>query len=344
MPDTRDWTDPYGTPVHMYGAGPGRKADLEYAAGVVSFLLRHHRRFQIVYFLMPGIHVAAAVPVAGLLGLQCVMKFAGSSEIRKVVESTVGGFELACLRRWCGRIMVLNDGMVQEAIDAGFQRDRLLWMPNPVDTTEYAPCDAGRRRQLRERFGLPQESPVAVFVGRFAPEKELPSLVRAFAEVASARPDSRLVLVGDGPLRTELGELAASLGVADRIVFPGAQPSSEVCQWLQASDVFTLVSRREGLPVSLIEAMATGLPAVVSDIPGTAQLITHGTHGFRVPVRDDKAIAGGLLDLFGNPALRAQFAAAARPVVVDQFSTSRVLAEYERLFTELIPDTVNRSV
>jgi glycosyltransferase involved in cell wall biosynthesis len=321
----------------MYGAGPGRWNDYRYAAGVVAFLLRHHRRFDIVYFLMPGIHVAAAVPVAGLLGLRCVMKFAGSSEIRKVVESRVGAVELASLRRWCGRIMVLNDGMVQEAIDAGFDRNRLLWMPNPVDTAEYAPCDSERRRHLRERFGIPQQSPVAVFVGRFAPEKEIHSLIRAFASVAAVRPDSRLALVGDGQLRSELEGLAATAGVADRIIFPGAQPSAEVCQWLQASDVFTLVSRREGLPVSLIEAMATGLPAVVSDIPGTAQLIVDGTHGFRVPVRDEKAIATALGDLFGNALLRAQFGAAARPVVVDKFSTSRVLAEYERLFNELIP-------
>jgi glycosyltransferase involved in cell wall biosynthesis len=338
MPAMPRWVDPFGVPVRMYGSGKGFWQDCRYAAGVVWTLLRERRSFHLVYFLMPGTHVALGVPLARLLGLRSVMKFAGSSEIRHTLACTIGPFEVAALRRWSEKIMVLNDGMVDEAVAAGFDRDRLLWMPNPVDTAVYSPCSGARKAALRTELGIPADAVQAIFVGRFVPEKEVPSLLKGFAEAAAPNPRARLVLVGYGPLRPELEQLVDGLGMAGRIVFAGTQTSEQIAKWLQASDVFTLVSSREGLPVSLIEAMAVALPAVVSDIPGTAQLVRDGVHGFRVPVGDSAAIGNALRKLFENPATRSSFGAAARPAVAEKFALERVLTQYEKLFGELFPD------
>ena len=336
MPSERYWTDPYGVPVRMFGAGPGRWNDYLYAFGVARTIIGEFRKFEIVYFLMPGVHVLLGVPVARLMRRRIVMKFAGSSEIQKVTRDTVGPLEIALLRRWSEKTMVLNDGMIQEAIDAGFRRDQLLWMPNPVDTNLFAPCDPAEREQLRREFGIPAGSPVAIFVGRFAPEKELPSLMGGFALAAGRMPAARLVLIGDGPLRGPLQDQARRLGVADQVIFTGMLDAPEISRWLQASDVYTLVSRVEGLPVSLIEAMATGLASVVSDIPAMAQLITENVHGLKAPVQDEQAIASALLELFEDPQKRRQFGAAARPIAVERFSMGKVVAAYEQLFGELV--------
>jgi glycosyltransferase involved in cell wall biosynthesis len=336
MPPGRRFTDPYGVPVRMYGAGSGRWNDYLYALGVARTIIGEFRNFEIVYFLMPGVHLLLGLPLARLMRKRIVMKFAGSSEIQKVTRDTVGPLEIALLRRWSEKTMVLNDGMIQEAIDAGFRRDQLLWMPNPVDTNLFAPCSPGERNSLRREFGIPPDSPTAMFVGRFAPEKELPSLLRAFALASTRFPAAKLVLAGDGPLRATLEAQARQSGVADRVIFTGMLDTPQICQWLQASDVFTLVSRVEGLPVSLIEAMAVGLPSVVSDIPATAQLITDNVHGLKAPVQDVQAIASALLALFEDPRKRKEFGAAARPVAVARFSMHKVITAYEQLFAELV--------
>ena len=336
MPPQSRWTDPYGVPVRMFGSGQGKRNDHIYAIGVVWTLLKEYRHFDIVYFLMPGLQVAYGVPLARLLGLQSVMKFSGSNDLKDALRSTIGPFEVAAIRRWCYKTMVLNDAMVSEAMSAGFDRDQLFWMPNPVDTETYRPCSPSEKLRLRSGLGLPQDGEVIAFVGRLAPEKELPSLVSAFALVATQHPAARLVLVGDGVMRQELEQQATTLGVRDRVVFPGMQNPDQICHWLQASDIYTLVSRREGLPVSLIEAMSVGLPSVVTDLPANAQLVEHGRHGFHARVNDAQGIADGILRLLTDPELRRQFSAAARPAVVQRFSVETVLDRYEELFGDML--------
>lgn len=336
MPPTRHWTDPWGVPVHMYGRGPGRWNDYKYALGVAWTLLTRLRDFEIAYFLMPGVHVLLGVPVAKLLGKIVVMKFAGSSEIQKVTQDFVGPIELAFLRRWSDRTMVLNDGMIEEAISVGFRRDQLLWMPNPVDTTQFAPVPAGARLKLRSELGLAPGAFAFVFVGRFAPEKQLPSLMKGFSLAAASNSDARLVLIGDGPLRQALEQQAREEGVSEKVIFAGMCDAPKISRWLQASDVFTLVSAVEGLPVSLIEAMSTGLPAIVSDIPAMRQLIDEGVHGLRIHSGDAQSIASAMNRLLADRTLAPRLGEAARPSVVGRFSTQKVLSAYEDMFESLL--------
>jgi glycosyltransferase involved in cell wall biosynthesis len=320
----------------MFGSGPGKWNDHVYGAGVVRTILREHRKFDLVYFLMAGVQVAYGVPAARAVGLPSVMKFSGSNDLRDALRCMIGPLEVRAISRWCERTMILNDAMVEEALQAGFDRSRLLWMPNPVDTDRYCPCNPEEKLQLRVRLGLPAGVPVAVFVGRLAPEKELPSLLSGFAIAAARHESARLVIVGDGVLRQQLEGQAETLGIASRVTFAGMQNPDEIRYWLQASDVFTLVSHREGLPVSLIEAMSVGLPSVVTNLPANAQLVSDGEHGFHVGVQDPEAIAAAFLRLFGDPGLRQKLGAAARPVAVERFSIDTVLNAYEDMFGEIL--------
>jgi glycosyltransferase involved in cell wall biosynthesis len=319
----------------MYGCGPGRINDHIYALGVVRKLLKERNRLDLVYFLMQGVQVAWGVPLARLLRIPSVMKFSGSNDLQDALAAVIGPLEVGALRKWSDKVMVLNDGMIAEALAAGFSRDRLLWMPNPVDIDRYHPCDAATRKALRGELGIPAGALVALFVGRLAPEKELPSLLGGFARTAARNTSARLILVGDGPMRPELEKQAGELGITDRVMFAGMKEPDEIRRWLQAADVFLLVSRREGLPVSLIEAMATGLPSVVTDLPANTQLVTDGKQGFHVKVNDLDGIGNALLRLFENPELRQQFGAAARPIA-ERFSTDRVLDVYEEMFAGIL--------
>lgn len=337
MPDQAEWTDPLGVPVRIFARGWNAPArDYFFAAGVAWTLWKERRNYQLIYFLMQGLHLAAGLPVARFLGKPVVMKISGSSIITMMGQSLLGRLELRWLQKWAHRVMILNAGMEQEALAAGFRKDHLYWMPNPVDTDEFAPVTDPERPALRRRFQIPAEAPIIVYIGRLAPEKELDSLLRAFARTLEQVADARLVMVGDGPERAALEECTRRLQLMDRVVFTGRQSLEEVRCRLQCADVFALVSSNEGFSCSLVEAMSVGLPSVVSDIPANRQLIEDGVQGFCAPVRDEAALAAALATLLLDAPLRTAMGTAARRRVLDHYSMDKVLDEYESLFHQAL--------
>jgi glycosyltransferase involved in cell wall biosynthesis len=178
-------------------------------------------------------------------------------------------------------------------------------------------------------------APVALYCGRLAPEKALPSLIDAFERVVRRFPDALLVLVGDGPLRAPLAEQAAQLQIPEKnLRFAGRVAPEDVPTWLGIADVFTLVSPSEGFPCALAEAMSAGVASVVSDIPGNRQLIEPGKHGLLVPVGDSAAIAQAIAQIFENDSMRTRMAQESRKRVVENYSTAKIVDRYETLFHE----------
>ena len=165
-------------------------------------------------------------------------------------------------------------------LEAGIVRDEnLAIIPNGVDTDRWK-RDEDVRAAKRKELGLSNEF-LWLAVGRLEPVKNHTTLLRAFAKIASK---TRLVIAGAGPLHAELRSLALELGLRDRVSFPGFQ--SDVCRWMQAADGFVLCSSWEGLPITLLEAGACELPAVITDIPGSREVLPDSLHGTAVPVGD----------------------------------------------------------
>ena len=300
-------------------------------------IFRERRRFQIAYFLMGGFQLAVALPAARAFGKNVVMKFSGSNTIAPLTKSGLGWLELRFLRRWADRVLVLNPSMFDEAAAAGLASSQLEWMPNPVDTKHFTPLADADRGELQRAHGYGPGTLIVLFVGRLAPEKELPSLIHAFSRMRRQQADARLVLVGAGPMLGELQQLAGSLGVSEAVRFTGAVAPEDVRQWMQLADIFALVSSLEGLPCALIEAMSTGLPAVVSDISANRQLISDRVHGLLAPYGDAEKIACALLRLASDAELRRALGSAARGRIIESYSNEKVIARYETLFDSL-PD------
>ena len=345
MPCVRDWIDPEGVNVRIYaGRWKGKLKDIFFALRVCGMLFRERRNYQFVYFLMQGLHLAAGLPTARLLGKPMLMKIAGSGVIPLMGQSFTGRLEIGWLQKWAYRVMILNEGMREEALAKKFAAEQLLWMPNPVDTTNFAPPSETEKVQLRKKCGIPWDATVVVYCGRLAPEKALSKLLEAFARVTKQLPSSVLVLVGDGPLRPTLMERAAQLRLTgSQVKFAGQVSPQEVCRWLKVADIFTLVSFSEGLPCALIEAMSTGLPSVVSDIPANRQLIENGEHGFLTPVGDLEAISHAIVRLLDDSVLRSRMGQASRKRIVEQYSSDKVCDRYEALFKQMLADTDGRA-
>jgi glycosyltransferase involved in cell wall biosynthesis len=333
MPEVRNWIDPAGVPVSILTRrSRGRLKDWFFAAEVAWAIWSRRNSYDVVYFLMQGLHLAAGLPVAHFLKKPIVMKIAGSNVIPAMRRSRAGRLELDWMNKWRVPLMLLNPGMMEEALADGFPRERLVWMPNPVDIREFAPGSPGDSAAWRRAHGIPDAALVVIYVGRLSYEKGLRRLLGGFARAAAQAREAVLVLVGDGAMRAELEKLAVELGVnPGQIRFVGRVPAAEIPFWLRASDVFALTSPSEGFACALLEAMAVGLPSVVSAIPANLQLIDEGVHGLTVPFDDEEAIAGALLSLLGGGDLRRAMGAAARLRVVENYSTETVVERYEAL-------------
>ena len=165
-----------------------------------------------------------------------------------------------------------------------------------------------------------EDSPRIVMVARFVPQKDQLSLIRALKET---RHPARLAFVGDGPLLETVKTECAALGLCDRVEFTGSR--HDVAQVLARSQIFALATKWEGFPISILEAMRAGLPAVVSDVGGVSEAVVDGQTGFLTKSGDVSATAERLDRLLASPELRLRMGNAARDRYEKYFTLDRML-------------------
>ncbi|WP_019584139.1 glycosyltransferase family 1 protein [Thioalkalivibrio sp. ALE16] len=183
----------------------------------------------------------------------------------------------AVLRRFHNRcdVTLAPTGALAHTLAAqGFQRVRV--MARGVDTRRFTP--ARRSSRLRQQWGAATATPVVLYVGRLAPEKNLALVVDAFRAIQAARPDARLVVVGDGPSRTELERANPDA------IFTGQQVGQALAQHYASADLFLFPSTSETFGNVVIEAMASGLPVLAFDSAAAHEHVTSGVSGARVPL------------------------------------------------------------
>lgn len=303
-----------------------------YIVTLLVHLWRHRDSYDVLHVHGLNYHTAVAVAAGRRLGKPVITKLANSgsaSDVLKMRENR----QLALARMLLptallsDRFVALNPDVVGELTAAGVAPDRILAVPNGVEIHH------GRRsdHQLHD--------PACVlYVGRLHPQKGLDTLLQAFA-LLRRRLDHPVVLrvVGDGPLRGELVALAEQLGITAAVDFAGQR--DDVWSDLGHADVFVLPSRAEGLSNALLEAMAAGVPPVVSDIPGNRNVVDHGQTGMVVAVDDAAALADALARVLADPALRAALSAGARQAAERTYSLDRVAARYTAIYAELCDGT-----
>lgn len=199
---------------------------------------------------------------------------------------------------------------------------------NGVDTGLYD--DPAQRMRIREQWGIPADARVIGMVGRLNEVKRQDLMLRAFAQLQANQPGLWLLLVGDGPEREPLQKLALELGIAGRTRFAGYQPRTE--HYYPAMDLFASSSRHEGLPLSLLEAWACGLPVVSSAVGGIPQVVEHGRTGLLFAEGDQAALVESVRKLLDNPDLAAGIGAAGRNQVLAKYSLQRVADQYEQRY------------
>jgi glycosyltransferase involved in cell wall biosynthesis len=186
---------------------------------------------------------------------------------------------------------------------------------------------------IRKALNVPVEATVFCFVGRFTEQKGIDVFLRAIKMLPSQSSAFRVWLVGDGPLRSELEQYVAKENLGSIVQFLGYR--SDVPEILQASDVFVLPSRYEAMPISLLEAMAAGLPCVVTSVGDNAKIVEDGTTGIVVPPENPEALATALRKMLADSEMRQAMGEAARKKA-QEYSVERMAARIAEVYEELL--------
>jgi len=240
------------------------------------------------------------------------------------------------------RYMSVSPSLIEAYRAFGLPAERIELVPNGIDIDRFSP--AVDRAALRRQLGLPVDRPVVTFVGFFSEDKQPQVLFEAWLQLQRRGVDTTLLLVGDtdsgyfevdARLARHMRDRAAAAGLSDRLVMTGRVLDVE--RYVQAADVFALPSRREGLPVALLEAMSCGMACVASRLPGsTDTIITDDVDGLLVPPGDVPALAATIARVVGDHALAARLGQAARATIVRRFSSADIATCWLRAY-QLLP-------
>lgn len=296
--------------------------------GRIKALTRHIRqgRFDIVYSFQ-GTSTVWGTLAARRAGARCIFagyrgqtgeSFLSRTALRMITRGVTG---------W-----IVNAECVRDFVVRTYRADRrkVHIVPNGIARSAYeSPLS---RDEARRQFDIAPEAPAVVIVANLRPVKNHAMFLRAARRVVQARPDTLFLAAGEGPLRTELEAQARQYGLADNVRFLGRVRN--VPDLLAACDLSVLTSFTEGLPNTIAEAQGAGLPCISSANGGAKEVIVEGQTGFIVPVDDDAAMADRLMNLIGDPAVRADMGLRARQRIRQEFSTAilgqRLLRVFER--------------
>ncbi|MFZ0545310.1 MAG: glycosyltransferase [Candidatus Promineifilaceae bacterium] len=208
---------------------------------------------------------------------------------------------------YCDVVVTPSESVRQVMVDFGVRRP-IRVIANGVDLEPfYHPTHPYEKSDL----GIPPEATAAMYVGRLSAEKNLETLLSQFVTAQEISPALHLIIVGKGPMAETLPKYARQLGVADKVHFVGAVTYEDVANYLAAADFFVTASVTEVHPLTLIEAMAAGLPVVAYASPGIVDTVETAVTGL-LTRREDGGLAAGMVALAENPARRRQMALAAR--------------------------------
>jgi colanic acid/amylovoran biosynthesis glycosyltransferase len=281
-----------------------------------------------------GIEGAQALPLARRLGVPLITTFHG-------FDATLSNAALLTSPAWAYYPLFRRQLAAQGALflcASGFIRDRLLAMgfPPARTLTHYIGVDC---RRITPRAAA-EERPIILHVARLVEVKGTVHLLRAFAKLGHGQ--AELLIIGAGPLAKPLAAEAAALGIAARVRFLGPQPQQAVLDWMRKAAMLVLPSVRtgtgriEGLGMVVLEAAASGVPVIGSDIGGIPEAIIDGETGFLAPERDHEALALRMAQLLNDPDLRRRMGAAARALMERRFDLVAQTRTLETLYDEVL--------
>lgn len=300
-----------------------------------------------------GVHSGVPVYVANRLGIASLVHMHSTSFLPGSERGKQ--FHLRIIRKLYGRLglsYAISNAQISLAVSSGVaaavqrytrvKRDKIsvcyLGVPDAPKTLP------GQRDILRRGLGVKHHQPLLLHVGSYREAKNHRGLLRVFKSVLSAKPDSRLLIVGDGEqkIRDQIRRDCNSLDLQEAVLLLGCR--NNVSELMQAADIMLLPSKYEGLPLVIMEAAAAQLPVVASDLPGIREATDDGNAARLCAVTDEKGLANCVIELLENPDLARLLAGRSRQNYEQQFSLDHCIRRLERLYNQCISQAGTRAI
>lgn len=302
--------DLLATPMRLRRAGVGLIHAHNHKATILAFVTR----------------VLAGIPVLAT----CHLLFVGKSS--PVTYRVLVRLERVLFRR-LSRIVTVSQAIRDRLISLGIPSGNTRVISNGILVSDYAKPGPEVIRARKQALGLREGSSVIVNLARLTEQKAQRDLLSALKSILHQGRDAQLLLVGDGELRPQLEREIRKSGLEDRVFLLGFRSDSR--EILQLADIFALPSLEEGLPMSLLEAMATELPVVVSTVGAMPDVVRDRREGLLVPPGDSVRLTSALLELIDHPSFSATLAAGARERVEALFSSQRMYEQYRTVYEDV---------
>jgi glycosyltransferase involved in cell wall biosynthesis len=233
-------------------------------------------------------------------------------------------------------VITVSGAFASQLQTHGVREDRIRVLHNSIVPDWLTPERAGDTQRLRDQLNIAEHEKVVLAVGRFSVEKALDDLVRAFALLQKQQPRSlvHLVLVGDGPQRREIEELAASSGIQNRTHFIGQV--SDPAPYYALADVLALPSLSEGSPLALLEAMGAGLPIVATKVGGVPEMVQHEKSALLVESRQPSQLSGALARVLNDEDLARKLGKGAQQMAHTRFTPQAHRAQRLAIYEEVL--------
>lgn len=232
------------------------------------------------------------------------------------------------LARMFDRVVVVTEQMLPS-----MPSEKRRVIPNGLDTQRLAET-SGRRETVRSSWGLSPSAVLAGTVGRLSPEKNQAALVRAVAHLREKGVPVKAVIVGEGPCRTEIEAEIAQYQLGAEVILTGLR--DDVDDLYAAMDIFVLPSLTEGVPLTILEAQAAGVPVAASSVGGVPEIIGDGETGLLFDPGDDAGLVTAMERLIADKPLRARLAAEGQTRVREKFSLEKMRESYRTVYEELL--------
>jgi sugar transferase (PEP-CTERM/EpsH1 system associated) len=257
------------------------------------------------------------------------------NQVRRLVGHVVDRYVIVCdfFRLWLNEMCRVKN-------------ERIVYIPNGVDTEKFRPLDCGsvlkaRPSELRERFrcqlGFPPDTLLIGTVGRLDPVKDFPTLMKGFRQIKDSFSGAKLVIVGDGPVRSNLSRLGEELGLDSSLIWLGER--NDIPELLRSFDIFVQTSIFEGMSNTILEAMASSLPIIATDTGGNPEVVSNGENGILVPVGGVTELSVALQKYLSDPVLRYKHGSNSRRRAIDCFDLSLMAARYAEMYENLAGDS-----
>jgi glycosyltransferase involved in cell wall biosynthesis len=242
-------------------------------------------------------------------------------------------FTRQALRR-ADRIICISSALKEEVTKFGISPGMIDIVFIGTDTQKFSPNQ--RNADVLQNLGIPASCPVVISTRSLWPIYDIETLIKAIPLVLKEVPQARFIIGGQGEQRNYLVKLAKDLGIYDAIKFPGWIPPEDLPVYLASSAMYVSTSLSDGTSISLLEAMASGLTPVVTDIPANRPWVEDGQNGFLFPVKSHEILAVKIVYLLKNTDLRNKFGQANRRIIQEKAEFHKEMAKVEKTYLDLV--------